>query len=373
MKIVLCAAGSGGHIYPALRCAAELRRRWPHCDIRFLSTRRAIEDTIFQQVSYPRIAVDFPRAPSVRGQPLVIFCLKIPRFLIQWVSGCRRVKNVLRAIGPDCVVGFGGLSAATAVIIARFSGIRTLIHEQNAVPGRANQIAGWFATRVAVAYQPAQRFFSARNSCVSGNPVRDDLEVVPGAVARKKLQLSEARFTIAVTGGSQGAQYLNEQVPRALARLSAAERRRVQVVHLSGTSDNEPIRQAYAAGQILAQVFDFRRDMGTVYCAADLLICRAGAMTLAEVQHYGKPAILVPYPYAGSHQRANARFLRDQGAAWLVEQQAGFIEQCATAVRRMMADESLRSAMADKSYALRQDQAVQVLVDLMEQIINGNA
>jgi UDP-N-acetylglucosamine--N-acetylmuramyl-(pentapeptide) pyrophosphoryl-undecaprenol N-acetylglucosamine transferase len=284
-----------------------------------------------------------------------------PRFHSALWRSLFEAGELIGRLKPALVVGFGGYPTVPLVLAARLRGVPTLIHEQNATLGLANRVLACVAQRTAVAFEaPAIRgFFQA------GMPIRPDLRKVPREEVYKILGLDPAKKTLAVIGGSQGARALNDAVG-GLVRESVPGPS-WQFLHLSGEADFDAVRTLYLGTGISHRVFSFYEDMSIIYSCADVVLSRAGAVTLHELAFFGKCAILVPYPGAHGHQLANARVLADRGAAFLVEQKdltAGRLrellaglesdpariretgERCAGALRtdgaRTLVDESLR-------------------------------
>jgi len=273
---------------------------------------------------------------------------------------------VLREFRPSVVLGVGGYASVPAVVAARLARIPIVLHEQNAYPGLANRWLGRWANAVAVSFPASAVRFPSGRVAVTGNPVR--AEIAPGdpGEARRRLGLDPARFTALLFGGSQGAHRLNLAAREALPALAAGGRR-FQFVHVTGQRDLAETRAAYAAQGIPARVEPFLEEMAAAYAAADFVVCRAGAGTLFELAAAGKPALLVPYPYAADdHQRLNAEAMVAAGGAWLL-----LDEHCDA--RRLTASleaahdkpEQLR-AMAARARTLARPDAADRIVDLLE-------
>jgi len=306
MRAVIAAGGTGGHFYPGLVLARTLRQRgWQP----LLLVRRG-------DPALPRLeAEDIPAAEldlqglSRRPGPGWAICaVKLPRSLL--LAG-----RIVRDFKPRVVVGMGGYLAFPAALAARLRGVPCAVHESNAVLGLANRMsvalgAALFRGLPAAGPGPA--------GTLTGTPVRSVLWA-PGdaAGARRDLGLEAAATTVLVFGGSQGAQVLNETVPAAIARLARAGSAQLQVLHLCGAESAEAVAQAYTG--VRAKVLPYLDAMEKGFAAADLVVCRAGASTVAELSCLRKPALLVPYPHAtGRHQEANARLLAAVGAARVV-------------------------------------------------------
>lgn len=341
MKVLIMAGGTGGHIMPGLALAAGLRAHGVEVD--WLGTERGLESKLVPQNG---IALHTIHIAGVRGKGLMTRLL-MPMTLLR---GVWEAIVSLREIEPQLVFGFGGYAAAPGGLAARLLRIPLFIHEQNARAGSTNRLLSRIASRVFAAYP---RAFPTVNPTVEvvGNPVRAEILDVPepasrGVGARKP-------FRLLVLGGSQGARVLNTQVPAALALLEPGIRPEVR--HQAGRTLDDAI-SAYAAADLDIQPEAFIDDMPEAYAQADLVICRAGALSLAEIMAVGLPAICVPLPHAiDDHQTANARQLVDAGAGWLLPESELSAESLATLLRDIAAqpDELLKRAEAARSAAIR--------------------
>jgi UDP-N-acetylglucosamine--N-acetylmuramyl-(pentapeptide) pyrophosphoryl-undecaprenol N-acetylglucosamine transferase len=274
---------------------------------------------------------------------------------------------------PDAVLGMGGFTSAPAVLMARWRGTRTLIHESNAVPGKANRWAGRWADHVALGMAECAPFFGRNKPVtVTGTPIRSALRRGKVADVHEQLGLERGRLTILVAGGSQGAHAINEAMGCALPRLGPW-RERTQFVHLTGTRDESYVREAYEKNGQLVKVMSFCNQMELAYGAADFVIGRSGAATLSEIAAFGLPSILLPFPHAaGDHQLHNARAFERAGAARLIEQEqlhqshetTG--ERLAEAIAGLLEDDRLRARMAAATRTLAMPDAEQRIATLIE-------
>ncbi len=301
-RIVIMAGGTGGHVFPALAVAQNLREKgW---QVNWLGTEKGLESRVVPEND---IEMDWLSVAGVRGKGL---WSKI-KALILLFKACIQAMSVLRHRKPDVVLGMGGFVAGPGGVMAKLLGIPLVIHEQNRVPGTTNRLLAKFANRVLEAFP--QSFTQKTQAICTGNPLRKQLMTL----TTKEYQTQSAELKVLVIGGSQGAQVLNEILPKAMARIS-----NVTVKHQTGTAMKQAVTEAYAKANVNAEVFAFIDDMNAVYQWADMVICRAGAMTVSEVAAAGLPAIFVPLPQAiDDHQTANARYLVDAGAGCLLKQQ----------------------------------------------------
>ena len=303
-RLLIVAAGTGGHVYPALAVAERLRATG--VDVSWLGTAAGIESRLVPAAGFQ---LHVSPVTGLRGKGIVRW-LAAPLLLLR--SGLRSIA-VLARVRPHVVLGMGGYGAGPGGLMARLLGIPLVIHEQNAIPGLTNRILARFATRVLEAF-PAS-FASPRRAIHTGNPVRESLAASPRPEVR--LAHRSERLRVLVTGGSQGARALNEVVPRALAAGSLGEK--VSVRHQCGGAHVDATRDRYAVLETESDIVAFIEDMAAAYAWADVAVCRSGAMTVAELAAAGVASILVPFPYAtDDHQSRNARFLVDRGAAILI-------------------------------------------------------
>ena len=295
------AGGTGGHIFPGLAVAGELRAAgW---DVVWMGARGGMEERLVPQHGYQTAWI---RARAARGKGLVQKLLLPMNLLFSfWES-----LGHLRRIRPDVVLGLGGYVAFPGGMMAALTGRPLALHEQNAIAGVANRVLAGVSDKVMVAFPGA-----LKKAEWTGNPVRAEIAAMPAPEARFANRSGPLR--ILVVGGSLGAQALNECVPQALALL----KERPHVVHQAGEKHIDALRNNYRAAGVSGELLAFIDDMAKRYADADLVICRAGAMTIAELSAGGMASVLVPFPHAvDDHQTANARFLADQGAAILIQQ-----------------------------------------------------
>jgi UDP-N-acetylglucosamine--N-acetylmuramyl-(pentapeptide) pyrophosphoryl-undecaprenol N-acetylglucosamine transferase len=373
MKVMIACGGTGGHLFPGLAVAEALRAR--QHQIQLLVSEKAIDQTALAALTDScdpsrGIAVEAVPAVGYEGpRQLIRFCVRLARA----TRGCAAVCD---EFGPDVVLGMGGFTSAPAVLGARWRrkrGTATLIHESNAVPGKANRWAGRFADHVAVGLADCARFFGRKPVTVTGTPIRAALRRGKVADARARLGLKSGRLTVLVAGGSQGAHAINEAVTAALPQLK--QRADVlQFVHLTGAQDEPCMREAYEKNGFDATVMSFCKQMELAYSVADVVVTRSGASTLTEIAAFGLPAILIPYPHAaGNHQWHNARVFERAGAARLVSQSPsdGIRTECGKPLAAVMAelldDEAARMNMAKAARALAVEDAADRIATLLEQ------
>jgi UDP-N-acetylglucosamine--N-acetylmuramyl-(pentapeptide) pyrophosphoryl-undecaprenol N-acetylglucosamine transferase len=332
--VLIMAGGTGGHVFPALSVARVLRAR--ACRVVWLGTLRGIEARL---VPAEGITAEWLSVTGLRGKgplPLALAPLTLSRALAQALKALDRHR-------PDVVLGLGGFAAGPGGVAAWMTRRPLVIHEQNAVAGLTNRFLAQLATRVAAAFPGS--FSAALAPIVIGNPVRPEIEALPEPAARAAD--GRGRLRLLVFGGSQGAAALNRLLPAALATLAAEERPELR--HQAGRGQAAAVGEAYAAAGITATVEEFIEDMAGAYGWADLVVCRAGALTISELAAAGLPSILIPFPAAvDDHQTANARYLAERGAAVLLPEETLDPKLLAREIRRLCQMEpDARLAMAE--------------------------
>ncbi|MBU0634152.1 MAG: undecaprenyldiphospho-muramoylpentapeptide beta-N-acetylglucosaminyltransferase [Candidatus Omnitrophica bacterium] len=371
MKILICAAGSGGHIYPALSLAHRLRREDDAVKIVFLTAKRQIEKKIFQESDFETFEIDFIGLPKKDGSNLFYLCLKNLNFLLKFIKESIKVFKFLSKNKFDIVIGFGGAGSIGAVLGAKILAIPTLIHEQNLVPGRANRFLAGFSTAVATSFEESGKYFKRKNAVFTGNPIRSDLKKISKAQARKSLFLDERKFSILIFGGSQGSQFINEVFVQVMRGLNGAEKEQLQLIHVTGDRDLDKTALAYSNLNVIVKTFSYFLDMSLAYSAADLVVCRSGAATICELSYYGLPAVLIPYPYARQHQIVNANFMRDKQAAFVVLQDENCAQSLIRIIRNVLQNRLLLAQMADSACGLNKDNAAEKIAHKIKELVKS--
>ncbi len=346
-RFAVMAGGTGGHVFPALAVAEVLRARG--AEVFWIGTHAGMEARLVPEHGFE---MEWVGIQGVRGKGLG--ALASAPFKL--AGAVREAAGILSRRGANAVLGMGGFVAGPGGLAARLQGRPLVIQEQNSVPGLTNQWLARLADRVFEAFPGS--FPAARNAVASGNPVRADIAALPPPAER--LQGRSGSPRLLVVGGSLGAKALNETVPAALALLDEAAR--PQVRHQAGEKTLDVAQAAYAAAGVTAEVTPFIADMAAAYAWADLVVCRAGALTVSEIAAAGVPAIFVPFPHAvDDHQVGNARWLTDVGAARLIIQKDLTPALLAEHLRELLADPEQRLAMAEAGRA-------QARVDAAERI-----
>ena len=359
IRIVFAGGGTGGHLYPALAVADVLRERRRDVGIRFVGARRGIETRLVPAAGYPLLAL--PLAGLKGAGP---FARLLAAAGAGW--GVARCVAAMLVERPSVVVGVGGYASGPAVVAAKLLGVRTMVMEQNHFPGATNRA---LAPRVDVVCVPSEaaRARLGGRGIVTGNPVRAAFTAIgppPGA----------DRLSLLVFGGSRGARTINRAVVEALPALERMPSP-PRVVHQTGEDALERVREAYATRPSLdGDVRAFLDDMPRRVAEADLVVCRAGATTLAELAAAGRPAILVPFPHAADdHQRHNAEAVADAGAAVVVLDRDADGASIAGAVEKLASDPARRSSMAAAARTLARPDAASRIADLALALAEGGA
>jgi UDP-N-acetylglucosamine--N-acetylmuramyl-(pentapeptide) pyrophosphoryl-undecaprenol N-acetylglucosamine transferase len=299
--ILIMAGGTGGHIFPGLAVAEQMRALgW---EVVWMGARGGMEERLVPRHGYRTAWI---RARAARGKGLLQKLLLPANLLYSFWESARYI----RSLKPDVVLGLGGYVAFPGGMMASLLNRPLALHEQNAIAGLANRVLAQVSDKVMVAFPDA-----LKGAEWTGNPVRAEIAAI--AAPEERFRARQGRLRLLVVGGSLGAQALNEALPKALALMNE----KPQVVHQAGEKHLETLRANYAAAGVHGELLAFIDDMARRYAEADLVICRAGAVTIAELSAGGMASVLVPFPHAvDDHQTANARFLADRGAAILIQQ-----------------------------------------------------
>jgi UDP-N-acetylglucosamine--N-acetylmuramyl-(pentapeptide) pyrophosphoryl-undecaprenol N-acetylglucosamine transferase len=352
--ILIMAGGTGGHVFPGLAVADEMRGRgW---NVVWMGARGGLEARLVPERGY---AVEWIRAAALRGKGFAATLLLPLNLLIGFWQSARAIFRVR----PDVVLGMGGYVAFPGGMMASLLARPLAVHEQNAIAGLANRVLAGVADKAMVAFPDA-----LKNAEWTGNPVRADIAALAAPSARYAARNGPLRLL--VVGGSLGAQALNEVVPKALALFP--EDVRPSVLHQAGEKNLADLEKNYQSAGVRGELVAFIGDMARRYAEADLVICRAGAMTVSELAAGGIASVLVPFPYAvDDHQTANARFLADQGAAVLLSQKDLSPEGLAELIRSL--DRGVLAAMAQKAKAFGKPDAARVVADRCMALAGGAA
>lgn len=357
MRVIIAAGGTGGHIFPGVAIAREFRRRDPETEILFVGTARGLESKIVPGEGFDLELINvgalkgvaiFERVKSLAGLP--------PSFVA--------ALRILRRFRPGVVIGVGGYSSGPTLLMASFSRIPTMVVEPNAMPGFTNRALARFVNAAALSFADAQKYFGKRG-VVTGNPIRIDFAGLEKKARGEKL-------SVLIFGGSQGAHAINQAMIAALPLLISRKDRLV-ITHQTGEPDFEATRRAYdEAGFVDADVKPFIHDMADQFARADVLICRSGATTAAEVAAAGKAAIFIPFPFAtDDHQRKNAEAFERVGAGRMILQKDLTPQRLAGELNRLMDHPEEIDKMEGASRGLGRIDSTERAVDLAMSIVRS--
>ncbi|PBB34691.1 undecaprenyldiphospho-muramoylpentapeptide beta-N-acetylglucosaminyltransferase [Mesorhizobium sp. WSM3868] len=358
--ILLAAGGTGGHLFPAEALAHELTERgW---EVHLATDRRAER----YSGHFPAAAIHSIRSATLGSKnPFAI----LASFWTIW-QGVRQAGRVIARIKPDAVVGFGGYPTLPPLYAATRRKVPTLIHEQNAVMGRANKALSSRVDAIAGGFLPEGESAAGAKTVTTGNPVRP--QILEAAKSPYAASDASEPFRFLVFGGSQGAQFFSDAVPAAIALLPEAQRKRLAITQQARAEDVARVKTAYADLGVDAQVSPFFTDMAARMAAAHLVMSRSGASTVSEIAVIGRPALLVPYPHALDHdQAANAAALAAAGGAEVHQQSTLSAERIAALVGGLMEDPGRLTAMAAAARSAGKPDAARLLGDLTEAIASG--
>ena len=311
LRIVIAGGGTGGHLFPGIAMAQEFQACNAATRIIFVSTGNPMEKSVLSKTDFELRCIT---AAGIKGRGLwnqLVSVAKIPK-------GVLESMRILKEFSPDLAIGLGSYSAGPVIVSAWFRRVPIAIQEQNILPGITNRILSRFADRIYISFENTRSNFDPRKVLWTGNPVRRELidyfdRHAPGEGEKS----GEKHFAVLIIGGSQGAHRVNMAVIEALDQLS--DKKNLHFVHQTGEADEQQVKEAYHRNNIPSTVQPFFDNMAELYSRADLLICRAGATTVAEITALGKAAIFIPFPYAAdNHQVFNAGSLADEGAAEMI-------------------------------------------------------
>jgi UDP-N-acetylglucosamine--N-acetylmuramyl-(pentapeptide) pyrophosphoryl-undecaprenol N-acetylglucosamine transferase len=336
MRAILAGGGTGGHVIPALAIAQELQKRYG-AEVLFIGTARGIENRLVPAAGFPLRLVQVGALNKVSLKTRVRTLFDLPRAV--WDA-----RRILSEFAPDVVIGVGGYASGPAMLAAILKRIPTLAFEPNVVPGFANRVVARMVSAAAVHFQETARYFP--RAVVTGVPVRDAFFKIAGTA------MGNDKPTLLVFGGSQGANAINQAMIQCLPEL-VKQVPNIHIIHQTGERDYNDAQAAYQKAGSSAEVYPFITDMPAFFARADLILCRSGASTVAEITAAGKPAVFVPFPRAADdHQRVNAQALERAGAAVVAEE---------TRLERVWLADTLAALLADPGRLQRMSQAARKL------------
>jgi len=356
LRVIIAGGGTGGHLYPGVAVARELLSRRPDARVSFAGTARGIEARVLPREGFP---LDLLRSAGLKGKSMAgraRGALLLPLGLIDaW--------RIVSARRPHLVIGVGGYSSGPVVLAAALRRVPTMVLEQNAVPGLTNRLLAPLVRAAAVTFESTQAYFGSK-AFVSGNPVRPEF-LRPIGPGREESGANDQASGVGVLvfGGSQGAHAINVAMVEAAPQLAVGGSR-LRLTHQTGERDLEMVRAAYRQAGLAAEVEPFFHDMGRQLGAADLIVCRAGATTLAEITAAGKAAILIPLPTAtDDHQRRNAEALASAGAVEVLLQDQATGAALAQRILALAANGAARARLAAGARSFARPDAAKAIVD----------
>ncbi|MBW2369764.1 MAG: undecaprenyldiphospho-muramoylpentapeptide beta-N-acetylglucosaminyltransferase [Deltaproteobacteria bacterium] len=359
LRVVIAGGGTGGHLFPGIALAEAFQDKNLETRILFAGTGNRLETTVLAKTPFAHVAIS---AGGLKGMG---WAGRLKAFAKVFMGFFESIR-LLRQFRPDLVVGVGGYVSGPLVLAALVKRIRTVLHEQNVIPGMANRILAPFVDRIYVSFADSRPFFSLRKTQVSGNPIRKDLARMAeelNLVEKKAAADRKKPFTVLVFGGSQGAQQINRAVLEAFAYVTETEN--LFFIHQTGAADELCVKNAYAASAMAGRVQSFFTDMARQYAQADLVICRAGATTIAELSAIGKAIIFIPYPFAADdHQARNARTMVEKGASEMILERDLTGRRLAERIEYYRRNSARLKAMAQRSRTFgRPEAAAQIVAD----------
>ncbi len=355
-ELAIACGGTGGHLFPGLAVAEAVRRRGH--EVSFFISAKAVDRRALQGAGEEKFGIEIP-AVGWSG------VLGAGSFSFHLVSAVRKAGEELRKRNVKALLGMGGFISGATAVASRWAKIPYFLHESNAIPGRATRLLAKGAEQVFIGFAECEAGLGGVKAMVSGTPVRSRLGGLKKEEALKRLGLHPRRRLVAVLGGSQGARGLNEAMVRGLGALKS-EAQHLQILHLAGEAHVEKVRRAYEGSGFHAVVMGFCDEMEAVYAAAELVVARSGAGTLAELAACEVPAILVPFPAAaGDHQMANARAYSQEGAAEVVSEKYLVGTELGQRIARLLGDRSRCERMQHWAKGQQRPQAAEKIAEVI--------
>ena len=357
MRVLIAAGGTGGHIYPGIAVAQEIMRRDANSAVRFVGTERGLEKKLVPQAGFELLFIDIAGLKNVGLAARMRSLAMLPTSILA-------AGKLIRSFNPDVVVGAGGYVSGPVLLGAALMKRPTMVMESNALPGWTNRTLARFVDRAAVSFEQALPFFRGK-AVVTGNPVRRAFFEIPPKPR------DPTRFSVLVFGGSQGARAINRCVIEALAELKGSPVS-LRIRHQTGVADFKRVLEAYATAgwnsdnsEVTAYIDNMVQEFG----AADLIVCRAGATTTAELIAAGKASLMIPFPYAADdHQRKNAEAMRDSGAARMILEQQLSASSLAKQIIELATTPEAVDAMEAASRRMARGDAAVAAVDMIEEL-----
>jgi len=363
MRFVIAGGGTGGHLFPGMAIAEAFVEREMGNEVLFIGTERGIETKVLAGGRFPLRTIQAKplKGRSFLGKMKAIWAIPV---------AISEAYAILREFQPDLVLGVGGYASGPTLIAASILGTKRAIHEQNVIPGMTNRILKWFSQRIFVSFEETKSYFPGEKSIVTGNPVRKEI-FQPGSNSKEIEKRKEPRFAVLIFGGSGGAHRINQAMMEALDLLQELKSS-LRFFHQTGRDDVDWVSKGYQEKGFDARVRPFFEDMATYYQLSDLIICRSGATTVAELAVCGKAAILIPYPYAAhNHQFINARKLVEIGGAQMIRDEELSGSSLAKAILELYHQPEKRIRMEERIQQVGRPRAAEEIIEHCYALIRG--
>ena len=331
-NILIAVSGTGGHVYPGIALAYELKNEGYNPVFVVNNNKNGVSLNIVKNSGYDYTILDFKAPPRKISFDMILFPFKFIKVLFN-------ANSILKEIKPKVVIGMGAYLSFPILLVARIKNISTLIHEQNSVPGLANKILSLFVNKVAISFKETGKYFNKRKTVFTSNPIRKDIFNIKREDAAKKMNIASNVFTIFVFGGSLGATKLNNIMFDVSKILYEKYKEKIQIIHILGKNDFQTLSKKYETIEYNKYVVEYMNDIGNAYACSDILICRAGAGTVKEVEMYNLPALFIPFPYAtANHQYFNAKSVEQKNLREVIEEKNITKEQIINFIENKMTD-----------------------------------
>jgi len=370
MKLIIAGGGTGGHLFPGIAVAEEFLARDPANQVLFVGTARGIEAKAVPAAGYP---LELISAAGIRGKGT----FSQMKGTAMMLYGYAQSRKILKRFKPDMVLGVGGYASLPMVLAARGMQVPRFIHEQNAIPGKTNRLLARFANQVFITLEESATYFPKDSTLLTGNPLRRQIlnmigsENTPKAASKVDDALPPIQgdghrsFHLFIFGGSQGAHAINSAMTEALQFLQSSGTK-LSITHQTGEKDHAEVAAAYRAAGVEATVTPFISNMAAEYANSDLIICRAGATTIAEATACGKPCLFIPFPHAvDDHQRKNAEALLKKAACFMMLEWELSGKTLAETIRKLVAEPELVRRTGELAFSLARLDAARIIVDEM--------
>lgn len=362
MRVLIAGGGTGGHLFPGIALASDIKEKYPDAQIIFVGTEKGLEAKVIPKIGYK---LKFISVRGFIGKSLN----EKAKSLWRVIKSLQESRKIIKTVSPDIVFGVGGYASFPCVLLASLKKIPTIILEQNTVPGLANKILANFVRAIAITYPETMDYFPKEKVYLTGTPIRKGILKGDRQRALKIFNLEEGRLTLLIFGGSSGARKINRATVEGLSYLLPLKDR-IQIIHQTGESDYSWVSTEYKNSPFKATVLPFIYEMAEAYSIADLIVCRAGASTVAEITALGKASILIPYPYAAyNHQEMNARRLLSRGACEMILDRELNGEVLAKKIIKILNEPNIKKEMELASYAFGKANAGGKIIEIAESLM----